>query len=131
MTDPPPSSDLLRPARRDLLFAIIAALTGACVVRARPITPHDRRVWRRMRRRARRRIRRRVLWRVAAGRTVVVVPADLDGDDVIVLEDGRQAIVLDTDVAGGKIAVQIDGQTQELDATFEGQIGDAPNDPEP
>lgn len=119
------------PSSRRSVLTFVFALLSACVVRARPMSPHERRVARRVRRRTRRRIRRRVAWRALAGRRVVVVPVDLDGDDVIVLEDGRVATVVETNPSTGKVLVEVDGNHEELDAAFEGEVGENPSDPSP
>jgi hypothetical protein len=53
----------------------------------------------------------------------VVVPVDIDADDVLVMEGDRVAYVVEPKPSDGTILVEIDGREREFDAQFRGTVG--------
>lgn len=84
---------------------------------------HGRRRHARVRRRAGQRVRRPFVQEVVSGRPLVVVPVDIDADDVLVMEGDRVANVVESRPSNGTILVEIDGREREFDAQFRGSIG--------
>jgi hypothetical protein len=74
-------------------------------------------------RRAGQRVRRPFVQEVVSGRSLVVVPVDIDADDVLVMEGDRVANVVESRPSNGTILVEIDGREREFDAQFRGSIG--------
>lgn len=84
---------------------------------------HGRRRHARVHRRAGQRVRRPFVQEVVSGRSLVVVPVDIDADDVLVMEGDRVANVVESRPSNGTILVEIDGREREFDAQFRGSIG--------
>jgi hypothetical protein len=110
--------------RRNLLAAIVTALTGVMVA-ADTQADVERRIRRRMRRRIRRRIRRRVVIRMVLGRPLWVVPVGMvvgwelvNADRVVVVKETR---IVERD--GAKVEVAVvqdgDGKTDEVEVVRE------------
>ena len=95
----------------NLILALIIPFS-ACGWRAR--------ARRRVRRTTRRRVRRNVAWRTVAGRRALVVPANIEPGDVLVLDDGRAGTV--TAVHSDTVVLSFSGTEQTVVAVFEGGI---------